>query len=105
MPFEIKIKEGDELYSINGKRVASAIDVNELLKNYQPGQTVSVLMQSDGDIVKRKLVLTQDNGEIYESIQSGEDSEDSNGSEAAEDGGVAPSKEASEPAQGATTGK
>ncbi|MEK4734068.1 S1C family serine protease [Paenibacillus sp. FSL L8-0641] len=102
---QAKIKEGDELYSINGKRVASAIDVNELLKNYQPGQTVSVLMQSDGDIVKRKLVLTQDNGEIYESIQSGEDSEDSNGSEAAEDGGVAPSKEASEPAQGATTGK
>ncbi|WP_311080238.1 trypsin-like peptidase domain-containing protein [Paenibacillus polymyxa] len=102
---QAKIKEGDELYSINGKRVASAMDVNELLKNYQPGQTVSVLMQSDGDIVKRKLVLTQDNGEIYESIQSGEDSEDSNDSKAAEDGGVAPSKEASEPAQGATTGK
>jgi len=102
---QAKIKEGDELYSINGKRVASAIDVNELLKNYQPGQTVSVLMQSDGDIVKRKLVLTQDNGEIYESIQSGEDGEDSNGSEAAEDGGIALPKETSEPAQGATTGK
>ncbi|QYK64308.1 trypsin-like peptidase domain-containing protein [Paenibacillus sp. S25] len=102
---QAKIKEGDELYSINGKRVASAIDVNELLKNYQPGQTVNVLMQSDGDIVKRKLVLTQDNGEIYESIQSGDDGEDSNGSEAAEDGGIALSKETSEPAQGATTGK
>ncbi len=97
---QAKIKEGDELYSINGKRVASAIDVNELLKNYQPGQTISVLMQSDGDIVKRKLVLTQDSGEIYDSIQSGEDLEDSNEPGAAVDDSIAPSKEASDPATG-----
>lgn len=101
---QAKIKEGDELYSINGKRVASAIDVNELLKSYQPGQTVSLLMQTDGDIVKRKLVLSQDNGEIYESIQGGEDSADSD--ESAGDGNVAPSKEASESVQqAAVTGK
>lgn len=103
---QAKIKEGDELYSINGKRVASAIDVNELLKNYQPGQTVSVLMQSDGDIVKRKLVLTQDNGEIYESIQSGENLEDSNESDSVEDGSIASAKKASESVQEtAVTGK
>ncbi|MGG1617631.1 S1C family serine protease [Paenibacillus sp. NRS-1782] len=101
---QAKIKEGDELYSINGKRVASAIDVNELLKSYQPGQTVSLLMQTDGDIVKRKLVLSQDNGEIYESIQGGEDSGDSD--ESAGAGNVAPSKEASESVQqAAVTGK
>ncbi|MGW8958200.1 S1C family serine protease [Paenibacillus sp. NPDC055715] len=99
-----KIKEGDELYSINGKRVASVIDVNEMLKSYQPGQTVSLLMQTDGDIVQRKLVLSQDNGEIYESNQVGEDSGDSN--ESADDGNVVPSKKASESVQeAAATGK
>lgn len=98
---QAKIKEGDELYSINGKRVASTIDVNELLKNYQPGQTVSVLMQSDGDIVKRKLVLARDNGEIYESIQSGEDLEDPNEAGSGEDSSVARSKEAAESVQAA----
>jgi serine protease Do len=108
---QVKIKEGDELYSINGKRVASVIDVNEMLKNYQPGQTVSVLMQSDGDIVKRKLVLTQDNGEIYEAIQAGEDSGNldesgDDGNVSPSDGNVSPSKEASEPAkEAAATGK
>lgn len=51
------IAEGDELYSIDGHRVTSAVDINELFKSYRPGQTVQLLMQSGGDIVQRKLVL------------------------------------------------
>lgn len=59
------IKEGDELYSIAGKRVTSVIDINELLKSYLPGQKVKLLMQSSGDIVSRQVVLTQGETEVY----------------------------------------
>nr|WP_249716899.1 trypsin-like peptidase domain-containing protein [Paenibacillus sp. J45TS6] len=59
------IKEGDELYSIAGKRVTSVIDINELLKSYLPGQKVKLLMQSGGDIVSRQVVLTQGETEVY----------------------------------------
>ncbi len=34
-----------------------------MFKAYMPGQTVKLLMQSDGDIVVRKLVLTAELGE------------------------------------------
>ncbi|SFS84708.1 trypsin-like peptidase domain-containing protein [Paenibacillus sp. 453mf] len=54
-----KIQEGDVLYSIDCVRVTSVVDINELLKKYLPGQRVKLLMQSDGDIVTRYLVLTQ----------------------------------------------
>lgn len=53
------IAEGDVLYSINGRRVTSLVDINELFLSYTPGTTVKLLMQSDGDIVARKLVLGQ----------------------------------------------
>lgn len=56
------IRENDVLYSIDGKRVTSVVDINELFKSYMPGQTVKLLMQSDGDIVVRKLALTTDFG-------------------------------------------
>ncbi|MEC0241478.1 trypsin-like peptidase domain-containing protein [Paenibacillus dokdonensis] len=56
------IHENDVLYSIDGKRVTSVVDINEMFKSYMPGQTVKLLMQSDGDIVVRKLVLSQDSG-------------------------------------------
>ncbi|WP_339310987.1 trypsin-like peptidase domain-containing protein [Paenibacillus sp. FSL k6-2145] len=52
-----KIKEGDVLYSVAGTRVSSVVDINELLKKYLPGQKVKLLMQSDGDIVTRTLML------------------------------------------------
>lgn len=52
-----KIKEGDVLYSVAGTRVSSVVDINELLKKYLPGQRVKLLMQTDGDIVTRTLVL------------------------------------------------
>lgn len=53
------IAEGDVLYAINGHRVGSLVDINELFKSYAPGAVVNLLMQSDGDIVTRKLTLGQ----------------------------------------------
>ncbi|WP_258166219.1 S1C family serine protease [Paenibacillus sp. PCH8] len=52
-----KIKEGDAIYSVAGTRVSSVVDINELLKTYLPGQKVKLLMQTEGDIVTRTLVL------------------------------------------------
>ncbi|PYE50597.1 serine protease Do [Paenibacillus barcinonensis] len=52
-----KLKEGDAIYSVAGKRVSSVVDINELLKAYLPGQKVKLLVQTDGDIVTRTLVL------------------------------------------------
>ncbi|WDH82205.1 trypsin-like peptidase domain-containing protein [Paenibacillus urinalis] len=60
-----KIQEGDVLYSIDGVRVTSVVDINELLKKYLPGQRVKLLMQSDGDIVTRYLVLTQGENTVF----------------------------------------
>lgn len=52
-----KIKEGDAIYSVAGKRVSSVVDINELLKAYLPGQKVKLLVQADGDIVTRTVTL------------------------------------------------
>ena len=52
-----KIQEGDAIYSVAGKRVSSVVDINELLKAYLPGQKVKLLVQTDGDIVTRTVVL------------------------------------------------
>ena len=51
------IQAGDALYSVNGKQVSTEVELNELLKSYLPGQTVTVTLLSDGDLVNRKLVL------------------------------------------------
>ncbi|WP_375104176.1 S1C family serine protease [Paenibacillus sp. RS8] len=53
------VAEDDVLYSIDGHRVVSLVDINELFKSYSPGMTVRLVMQSEGDIIIRKLVLTQ----------------------------------------------
>jgi len=42
---------------VAGTRVSSVVDINELLKKYLPGQKVKLLMQTDGDIVTRTMVL------------------------------------------------
>ncbi|WP_212979540.1 S1C family serine protease [Paenibacillus azoreducens] len=70
------IRENDVLYSIDGKRVNSVVDINELFKSYMPGQTVKLLMQSDGDIVIRKLVLSEGVGMDNESAAGGEDDDE-----------------------------
>ncbi len=53
------IKEGDILYSVNGKRVHTVVDLNELFRSYKPGDKVKLVMQSAGDIVTRTVQLTQ----------------------------------------------
>ena len=70
------IKEEDVLYAINGKRVYSIVDINEMLKSYMPGEKVNVLMQSGGDIVNRRLTLTLGGqGAVAASVQApGEES-------------------------------
>ncbi|MBP2001740.1 serine protease Do [Paenibacillus shirakamiensis] len=62
------IVEGDVLYKVNGRRITSVVDLNELLKSFLPGQTVTLWMQSDGDIVTRKLLLSKDQGNIGSEI-------------------------------------
>lgn len=53
------IVAGDQLYSVNGTQVASMVALNELLKAFLPGQTVNVTLLSDGDLVNKKLVLSE----------------------------------------------
>ncbi len=51
------IQPGDVLYSVNNVTVTTLVDLNELLKKYLPGTSVEVMMQSNGDLVKRKIKL------------------------------------------------
>jgi serine protease Do len=53
------ISVGDQLYSINGTQVSSVVALNELLKAYMPGQTVNATLLQGGDLVSRKLVLSE----------------------------------------------
>lgn len=55
------MKVGDVLYSINGKQVTTNIDMYEALKAYLPGQQVKLMIQSEGDLVNRTLILTEMN--------------------------------------------
>ncbi|NGZ76068.1 S1C family serine protease [Saccharibacillus alkalitolerans] len=54
------VKKGDVLYSVAGHRITALVDLNELMKKYVPGQAVRVLMQSEGDIVERRIVLAEE---------------------------------------------
>ncbi|WP_223065912.1 S1C family serine protease [Paenibacillus caui] len=54
------IQEGDVIYKLNNTPLSSLVDLNEMLKKFKPGQTVTLWMQSKGDIVKHSLVLTTD---------------------------------------------
>jgi serine protease Do len=53
------INVGDLLYSVNGKQVSTIVELNELLKKYLPGQSVSLTLLSDGDLVTKKIVLSE----------------------------------------------
>jgi len=53
------ISKGDQLYSVNGKQVSTVVELNELLKAFLPGQSIAVTLLSDGDLVTRKLVLSE----------------------------------------------
>ncbi|NMO96687.1 trypsin-like serine protease [Paenibacillus lemnae] len=58
------ISEGDVLYAVNGRRVYSIVDINEMLKSYMPGSQVKLLMQRDGDIVSVPLTLSSGNDTV-----------------------------------------
>lgn len=67
------LHEGDVLYRVNGKKISSVVDLNELLKSFSPGQTVTLWLESDGDIVTRKLVLSKDTGSSADTGSEGDD--------------------------------
>ncbi|SFT25781.1 S1C family serine protease [Paenibacillus sp. BC26] len=50
---------GDQIYSVGGKQVASIVEVNELLKGYLPGQQIEIMIQSEGDLITKKITLTE----------------------------------------------
>lgn len=54
---KLGVKKGDSLYSIGQKKLSTKVDLNEELKQYLPGENVTVTMMSDGDIVQRTLTL------------------------------------------------
>ncbi|XEC95426.1 S1C family serine protease [Paenibacillus tarimensis] len=54
-----KIKAGDVLYSAAGTQISSIVELNELLKQYLPGQHIELMLSSDGDLVTRKLTLVE----------------------------------------------
>ncbi|MDU0201761.1 trypsin-like peptidase domain-containing protein [Paenibacillus sp. PFR10] len=51
------IKEGDVLYSVNNSNVKTLVDLNELLKQYLPGDKVTLTLQSNGDIIQKDITL------------------------------------------------
>lgn len=53
------VSVGDLLYSVNGKQVSTIVELNELLKSYLPGQSVRLTLLSDGDLVTKKIVLSE----------------------------------------------
>lgn len=63
---KVGVQKGDVLYSVAGHRITARVDLNELMKSYVPGQTVRVLMQSGGDILERRIVLTNESEEEHD---------------------------------------
>ncbi len=53
------IKAGDILYSVDDVNLRSLVDLNEHLKAYLPGDQVTLTLQSSGDIVQKKLALSE----------------------------------------------
>jgi len=53
------IQVGDVLYSVNKHDVATLVDLNELFKQYVPGQKAQLMMQSNGDLVTRTIVFEE----------------------------------------------
>ncbi|MGY4762739.1 S1C family serine protease [Paenibacillus caseinilyticus] len=53
------IKEGDVLYSIGDKNLKSIVDLNEYLKQYLPGDKITLTLQSGGDLVQKEITLVE----------------------------------------------
>ena len=52
-------KNGDVLVSVNGVAVNSIVELNELMKNYLPGDTVNVGIKTGGEIKYSDVVLAE----------------------------------------------
>ncbi|MED1791991.1 trypsin-like peptidase domain-containing protein [Brevibacillus nitrificans] len=50
-------QSGDVIYSVNQASFTTLVEFNELLKRYLPGQTVEIMVQSGGDLIKRKVTF------------------------------------------------
>lgn len=50
-------QSGDVIYSVNQASFTTLVEFNELLKSYLPGQTVEIMVQSGGDLIKRKVTF------------------------------------------------
>lgn len=53
------IQSGHQLYKVAGKQVSTIVEINEILKSFLPGQQVEVMLQIDGDLVTRKIMLAK----------------------------------------------
>ncbi|WEK53851.1 MAG: trypsin-like peptidase domain-containing protein [Candidatus Cohnella colombiensis] len=56
---KINLAVGDQLLEINGKQIYSEVELTELLKAYLPEQSVSITVLSGGDVITKKIVLTE----------------------------------------------
>jgi len=54
------IRPGDVLYSLNGTNLSSLVDLNELLKAYQPGDQAKLALKSGGDLKIMTLKLIEE---------------------------------------------
>lgn len=52
-------KTGDVLISIDGTAINSMVELNELMKNYLPGDTVNVAVKTNGEIKYADIVLEE----------------------------------------------
>ncbi len=52
-------KVGDVLVSVSGTPVNSIVELNELMKNYNPGDTVNVAIKTNGEIKYADIVLNE----------------------------------------------
>jgi S1-C subfamily serine protease len=53
------IQQGDQLLAFDGHSVKTMTEFNELMKQYLPGQTVSVTLSSNGSTVTREVLLAE----------------------------------------------
>lgn len=52
-------KTGDVLIAIDGTAINSIVELNELMKNYLPGDTVNVAVKANGEIKYADIVLEE----------------------------------------------
>lgn len=60
---EKQVKEGDILVSINGKKITSIAEYNEILKSYLPGDKVKLTFDRNGKKFTLSVVLKEKKGE------------------------------------------